>query len=72
MKVLAIPRRASDWGNDLLQPWQSFRAGIEESISVLKRAYRLMRCHYRGFKSFASSVGMGVFCHKLVTRANSS
>lgn len=72
VKVLAIPKRVSDWGNDLLQPWQGFRAGIEGSISVLKRAFRLIRCHYRGFKSFAASIGMGVFCHNLVKLANTS
>ncbi len=72
VNVLAIPKRATDWGNDLLQPWQSFRAGIEGSISVLKRAFRLVRCHYRGFKSFAASIGMGVFCHNLVKLANTS
>jgi IS5 family transposase len=72
VSVLAIPKRATDWGNDLLQPWQGFRAGIEGSISVLKRAFRLVRCHYRGFKSFAASIGMGVFCHNLVKLANTS
>lgn len=72
VKVLAIPKRASDWGNELLQPWQGFRAGIEGSISVLKRAFRLAKCHYRGFKSFAASIGMGVFCHNLVKLAKTS
>ncbi len=46
--------------------WHNFRAGIEGSISVLKRAYRLSICMYRGFKSFAAAVGMAVFCHNLV------
>ena len=46
--------------------WHHFRAGIEGSISVLKRAFRLSICMYRGFKSFAASVGMAVFCHNLV------
>lgn len=72
VKVLAIPRKVTDWGNELLQPWQGFRAGIEGSISVLKRAFRLAKCHYRGFKSFAASIGMGVFCHNLVKLADSS
>ncbi len=72
VNVLAIPKRATDWGGDLLQPWQGFRAGIEGSISVLKRAFRLVRCHYRGFKSFVASIGMGVFCHNLVKLANTS
>jgi transposase, IS5 family len=49
--------------------WHHFRAGIEGSISVLKRAFRLSICMYRGFKSFAAAVGMAVFCHNLVNLA---
>ncbi len=48
---------------------QSFRAGCEGSISVLKRAFRLLRCPYRGFSSFAASVGLSIFCHNLVVLA---
>jgi IS5 family transposase len=67
--TLAIPRRLSDWAEVIGSVWQRFRAGIEGSISVLKRAYRLLRCPYRGFKSFASSIGLSVFCHNLVLLA---
>ena len=49
--------------------WHHFRAGIEGSISVLKRAFRLSICMYRGFKSFAAAVGLAVFCHNLVNLA---
>lgn len=45
---------------------QKFRAGCEGSISVLKRVFGLYRCLFRGFKSFASSIGAIVFCHNLV------
>ena len=45
---------------------QKFRAGVEGSISVLKRVFGLYRCLYHGFKSFASSIGSTVFCHNLV------
>jgi len=45
---------------------QKFRAGCEGSISVLKRAFGLVRCLNRGFNSFASSIGNLVFCHNLV------
>ena len=45
---------------------QRFRAGIEGTISVLKRAFKLGRCFFKGFKNFASSVGCAVFCHNLV------
>ena len=67
--TLAIPRRLSDWSGAIADVWRRFRAGIEGSISVLKRAYRLVRCPYRGFKSFAASVGLSVFCHNLVLLA---
>jgi IS5 family transposase len=45
---------------------QRFRAGSEGSISVLKRAYKMNRCLFKGFKNFATSVGCAVFCHNLV------
>jgi len=48
------------------QEGQSFRAGVEGSISVLKRAFKLNRCLFKGYKHFASSVGCAVFCHNLV------
>ncbi len=48
---------------------QRFRAGIEGSISVLKRAFKLHRCLFKGFKHFAASVGCAVFCHNLVLLA---
>lgn len=49
---------------------QSFRAGVEGTISVLKRAFKLNRCLFKGFKNFASSVGCAVFCHNLVLLAD--
>jgi len=48
---------------------QCFRAGVEGSISVLKRAFKLNRCLFKGYKNFASSVGCAVFCHNLVLLA---
>jgi len=48
---------------------QRFRAGIEGTISVLKRAFKLSKCFFKGFKNFASSVGCAVFCHNLVMLA---
>ena len=48
---------------------QRFRAGIEGTISVLKRAFKLGKCLFKGFKNFASSVGCAVFCHNLVMLA---
>ena len=48
---------------------QCFRAGCEGSISVLKRAFKLGRCLFKGFKHYAASVGLAVFCHNLVLLA---
>jgi len=45
---------------------QRFRAGCEGSISVLKRAFNLGKCLFKGFKNYATSVGCAVFCHNLV------
>lgn len=45
---------------------QRFRAGVEGSISVLKRAFKLNRCLFKGFKNFSASVGCAVFCYNLV------
>ena len=70
VETLAIPRRLRDWNALIGSLWQRFRAGIEGTISVLKRAYRLLRCPYRGFKNFASSVGLSIFCHNLVLLAD--
>jgi len=69
--TFAIPKRMRDFADAAMSYWQAFRAGIEGTISGLKRAFRLSRCFYRGFKSFASSVGLGVFCHNLIVLAKS-
>ena len=45
---------------------QRFRAGVEGSISVLKRAFHLGRCLFKGFKNYAATVGLAVLCHNLV------
>ena len=45
---------------------QRFRAGSEGSISVLKRAFNLGKCYFKGFKNYAASVGLAVLCHNLV------
>lgn len=51
---------------DAFMAGQRFRAGIEGTISVLKRAFKLFRCLFKGFKNYAASVGCAVFCHNLV------
>jgi IS5 family transposase len=64
--TLAIPRRMRDFADAVMTAWQAFRAGIEGTISGLKRAFRLARCYFRTFKSFQASIGLGVFCHNLI------
>ena len=67
--TLAIPRRMQDFMDKVLAHWQAFRAGIEGTISGLKRAFRLVRCFFKGFRSFSAAVGLGVFCHNLIVVA---
>jgi len=68
VETVAVPGRGQSRAN-IGAYWHHFRAGIEGSISVLKRAFRLSICMYRGFKSFAAAVGLAVFCHNLVNLA---
>jgi transposase, IS5 family len=69
VQTLAIPRRMQDFVDKMLAHWQAFRAGIEGTISGLKRAFRLVRCFFKGFRSFQRAVGLGVFCHNLIVLA---
>ena len=69
---LGVPRRTRDFGDALMGIWQQWRAGIEGTISCLKRAFRLARCCFRGFKNFASAIGSAVFCHNLTILAKTS
>ncbi|MEW5994791.1 MAG: ISNCY family transposase, partial [Candidatus Zixiibacteriota bacterium] len=48
---------------------QAFRAGIEGSISVLKRCFSLFRCFRKGWKHFVSFVGNAIFAHNLCVLA---
>jgi IS5 family transposase len=69
LDYLGVPRRTRDFGDAMMGVWQQWRAGIEGSISCLKRAFRLARCCFRGFKRFVSAVGSAVFCHNLTVLA---
>ena len=69
---LGVPRRTRDFGDSMMSVWQQWRAGIEGSISCLKRAFRLARGCFRGFKNFASAIGSAVFCHNLTILAKNS
>jgi transposase, IS5 family len=48
---------------------QAFRAGIEGTISVLKRVFGLWRCLREGWVHFRSWIGTGVLAHNLVLLA---
>ncbi len=52
--------------SEVFMDGQRFRAGSEGSISVLKRAFKLGRCLFKGYKNYAASVGFAVLCHNLV------
>jgi len=67
--TVAVAKNVREWSGEAFAPFRSFRAGIEGTISVLKRAFWLTRCLFRGFRNFASSVGLSVFCHNLVLLA---
>ena len=69
---LGVPRRTRDFGDSMMSVWQQWRAGIEGSISCLKRAFRLARCCFRGFRNFVSAIGSAVFCHNLTILAKTS
>ena len=45
---------------------QKFRAGVEGSISTLKRAFGMRRSLLRSFNTFAANIGCMVFCYNLV------
>jgi IS5 family transposase len=48
---------------------QAFRAGVEGSISFLKRVLGLWRCFNKGWKHFAATVGATIFAHNLLVLA---
>ncbi len=55
-------------------PWvyrklRNFRAGIEASISYLKRCFGLSRCNWKGLEHFKSYVWSSVVTHNLVMMA---
>lgn len=51
---------------------QRFRAGIEGSISFLKRVLGMWRCMNKGWEHYVSTVGATVFVHNLLVLANGS
>ncbi len=58
----------SDW---LYRELKRFRAGIEASISYLKRCFGLRRVRWKGWQNFQASVYLSVFTHNLIVWARS-
>lgn len=50
---------------------QRFRAGVEGTISFLKRTLGLFRCFTKGYQHYASTVGAAVFVHNLIVLSKS-
>jgi IS5 family transposase len=48
---------------------QRFRAGVEGTISYLKRVLGLARCYLKGWMHYAAAVGAVVFVHNLMVLA---
>lgn len=48
---------------------QRFRAGVEGTISFLKRVLGLFRCHNKGWPRYVATVGATVFAHNLLILA---
>ena len=48
---------------------QRFRAGLEGTISFLKRTLRLARCFNKGWEQFVSTVAQTIFAHNLLVLA---
>ncbi len=48
---------------------QAFRAGIEGSISYLKRVLRMARCFVKGYDNYQAAIGRIVFAHNLIVLA---
>lgn len=72
IEYLGVPKSTREFGDEQMGMWQQWRAGIEGTISCLKRAFRLARCCFRGFKNFTSAVGSAVFCHNLTILAKTN
>jgi IS5 family transposase len=69
VEFIGIPSRSNDFADEEMGRYQRFRAGIEGSISFLKRCFGLTRMLFKGFKGFCQGVGSAIFCHNLLVMA---
>lgn len=59
-------RRETD---PLFRHAQRFRAGVEGTISFLKRVLGLVRCYSKGWEHYAATIGATIVAHNLLTMA---
>jgi len=69
VEYIGIPQRSNDFADEEMGLYQRFRAGIEGSISFLKRCFGLKRLLFKGFRGFCQGVGSAIFCHNLLVMA---
>jgi hypothetical protein len=53
----------------LFRHGQRFRAGVEGTISFLKRVLGLARCFNKGWRNYVSTIGASIFTHNLLVLA---
>ena len=76
IEIIAIPKkgRRNEVENErehdpFFRLAQAFRAGVEGSISFLKRCLGLARCMNKGWQNYVSTVGATVLAHNLLILA---
>jgi IS5 family transposase len=76
VEIISIPKkgRRNEVENEreldpLFRLGQVFRAGVEGSISYLKRFLRLARCMNKGWEHYVSTIGATVLAHNLLVLA---
>jgi len=73
VEVISIPKKGRRNRSEeerehdpLFRLAQRFRAGVEGSISFLKRCFRLARCMNKGWQNYVSTVGATILAHNLL------
>lgn len=76
VELVAIPKKGGRTDDEaarerdiLFKMAQRFRAGIEGTISFVKRCFRLFRCFAKGFTHYTATIGLTIFAHNLVVLA---
>ena len=65
-KGLRTPEETEREHDPAFRHAQRFRAGVEGTISFLKRVLRLARCFNKGWVHFAATIGATVLSHNLL------